>query len=222
MAYNPYYIQPQYPQYNQGYYNTQQINNFRQAMPNQNSFSAQGSFSQQQAPQATSQVNGANMMAGAGSVIQGAGQIVGHIADGNAQARSINTGLSAQEEYDPYGQPVYNLGADQQRYLQTDTSKVGKGMVGKTALAGAQAGSAFGPIGTVVGGFVGAVAGAFGRNSVRQKAKKRKRKLASNLQAAQSRFNDQNIMSGQNQLAQSAYMDQIRTNNPYAFPTNYY
>jgi hypothetical protein len=101
-------------------------------------------------------------------------------------------------------------------------TNVAKGLVGKSVLSGAKAGMSFGPVGAAIGAFAGAIYGGFTRNIKRQKAKKRKRQLLANLTSAQNRFNDQNVSYNQSQLARSAYEDQLRNNNPYGLPSNYY
>lgn len=223
MAYNPYYIpQQKYPTYNQGYYSTDKMNNFHQSMPNQNSFSTGGSFQNQQVPQTQSGGSGGgNVMGGIGSVTQGVGQIAGHIGEGMAEAKAINPNLESQQQTDAFGKPLYTLGADQQRMYNTDVN-VGKGMVGKTTLAGASAGAAFGPWGAAIGAVVGLGAGLIGKGAAKRKAKKRKIRLFNNLQTAKRTYNDQNIMFEQNQMARSSYEDQLRQYNPYGLPSNYY
>lgn len=221
MAYNPYYVQPQYPTYNQGYYSTEKINNFYQSMPNQNSFSTGGSFQQQAPQQQQSFGGGGDTMNKVGAVAQGVGEIAGYMQESGAKVKSINPNVNTIE-YDPYGRPIYNLGADQQRFLQTDPNQAGKGVVGKSTIAGAKAGSTFGPIGTAVGAFAGAVAGAFTRNINIARAKRRKKKMESNLLGAQNRYNQANVDYTQSTLSRQAYEDQLRNNNPYGFPSTYY
>jgi hypothetical protein len=221
MAYNPYYVQPQYPTYNQGYYSTEKINNFYQSMPNQNSFSTGGSF--QQAPQQQQQQSfgGGDTMNKIGGVAQGVGQIAGYIGEGIGEANSIQTQVDGEYMTDSSGKPLYTLGEDQKRVNSINTN-VGKGMVGKSVLSGASAGMTFGPWGAAIGAVVGLGAGLIGKGAARRRARKRKRRAFDNLQAAKYEFNRKNIGFEESMMSRQAYEDQLRNNNPYGFPSTYY
>lgn len=221
MPYNPYYIQKQSPIYNQGYYGAQ-MGQFQQQI-NPNAFStSQGSFQPRstQGPQTAQRIGGGTGALGAG--VQGAAQIAGYISEGNSEANAVPNSINAQQEFDPWGKPVYNLGQDTVNLANTDTN-VGKGMVGKSALAGATTGAAIGGVyGAAIGGVVGGIAGLIGQGAARKKARRRKAKAYSAIQSGLKDYNQQTMSYEQNNLSREAYNDQVRMNNPYQFPTNYY
>ena len=176
----------------------------------------------------TQQTANAQKYAQAG--IQGAASGVSIISDikqlGDAY-KDVNTD-KPEQQFDAYGKPVYEGGQLLSTvndlngaYNKTNNYKNrGKEILTQTTngfIKGAQAGSAAGPWGALIGGWIGGSIGTFGTlfgQKKRRRTLERKAKLASaNLFSAQQTFNNSMQAYNNQQYANQQYADLMNADN---------
>lgn len=241
MAYNPYYIKQQYPNYQQGYYGGQ-MDSFRQALPDQGAFSARGNFFQNQSAPQTEQGGGNVGGAIAGGVtsgLQGYAQGVAETNDfsvdpfagykGSFQGLgqggvvgAIAGGVGAQiGTFSQVNKNLKNLNTNVEGY---SVDQYGNPVFQGSAFTDAATNlrkldegkdainKSWDPATRVFSGLFG----------TKKKIRRAERKLNRSIQRSQQEFNTANIASNEAFLARQAYQDQLARNNPYGFPLNYY